>query len=276
MDYLFAPAWAGGWTLCRWMFGVAALWGHVPHLAQLADAYACSDMLFTNGPYRLTEWIVWRPPTATALWAVGLVGIGMFTWGGRLTRPGLLLYLLGAWSLLGEEAINVKAHDRLGLWIAVALCFSPAGERSLTNKFRSPSARWFLIIIFFWLYASTGSLKLVQEPGWRDGTALQYSLLHQFHAGGTLAIWLSTQPALCRVLGWCTVGFELGFPLLVGWRRTNPWILACGVGFHLGILAMMNVGAFSLVALSAYPVLLHPDAGRALWERRRALRGFGD
>ncbi len=269
MKRLFEPVWAGGWTAARLCFAVAVLWGHWPRLARVEDAYACTDMLFTTGPWQLANYVVWTPTSAYALWTVGLLGImGLFL-GGRFFRPGMFLYLLGAWALLGEEAINVKAHDRLSLWVALGLCLSPAHERSLGEKWRSPVARYFLLIVFGWLYWSTGSLKLLEEPAWRDGTAMQYALLHRFHAGGPLALWLSKQALACRLLGWFTVAFEMSFPLLVLWRRSNPWVLACGAAFHLGVLALMNVGAFSAVALSAYPALLHPEVARGLWTRLR-------
>ncbi len=271
MDRAFAPEWAGGWTLARWGFAFAALWGHLPRLSRIDDAYACTDMLFNYGPYRLNEWVTFTPLTATVLWVLGLLGIVAIAVGGRLFRPGMLFYLVGAWALLAEESINIKAHDRLSLWVAVGLLLSPAHERSLTTKWRSPVGRWFLLVVFGWLYWSTGSLKAMEEPGWFNGSALQYHFLHRFHAGGELAVWMSTQNAICRVLGWFTVAFEVGFPLLVLWRRANPWVLLAGMGFHLGILALMNVGAFSFVALSAYPAMLHPEVARGLWQRLRPL-----
>ncbi|MBM4368186.1 MAG: HTTM domain-containing protein [Deltaproteobacteria bacterium] len=270
MRRLFEPNWAGGWTATRLLFACAALWGHWPRFARVEDAYACTDMLFTTGPWQLANYVVWTPTTAYALWFVGLAGIlGLFV-GGRFFRPGMILYLLGAWALLAEEAINVKAHDRLSLWVALGLLLSPAHERGLGEKWRSPVARHFLLIVFGWLYWSTGSLKLLEEPGWRDGSAMQYALLHRFHAGGPLALWLSEQALACRVLGWFTVAFEMSFPVLVMWRRSNPWVLLGGAAFHLGVLALMNVGAFSAVALSAYPALLHPEVARGWWSRLRS------
>lgn len=269
MDRLFAPEWAGGWTLARWCFAFTALAAHLPRLARIEDAYACTDMLFSTGPWRLAEYVVWTPATATGIWVAGVVGIVAFAIGGRLFRPGLALYFVAAWALLAEEALNVKAHDRLALWVTLGFFLSPSHEQNLTTKWRSPVARWYLLVVFGWLYWSTGSLKFMEERGWFDGTALQYHFLHQYHAGWPAAVWMSTQNGLCRVLGWFTMAFEMGFPILVLWRRSNPWVLLAGVAFHLGVLALMSVGAFSFVALSAYPALLHPEAARAVWERVR-------
>ena len=272
LDAAFAPTWAGGWAASRLIFVFAAICAHLPRLFRIDDAYACRDMLFTRPPYSLADWVVWSPASATAVWALGALGIVGVAWGGAWFRLGLLAYLLGTWGLLAEEALNVKAHDRLALWVALALFVSPAGERGLSQKWRSPAGRWLMLIVFGWLYWSTGTLKATQEPGWWDGRALQLNLVHRFHAGGPLALWLSGHRVVCRVLGWATVGFEMGSPFLLVWRRGNPWVLLVGAGFHLGILTMMNVGAFSFVALSAYPVLLHPEVGRKLWERMSGMR----
>lgn len=265
MQRAFAPDWAGAWGAARWAFTLTLFYAHLPRFARIEDAYACTDMLFTTGPWRLADFVVWTPESATGMWWLGIVGLAGMAWGGRLFRTGLLLHLIGAWALLGEEALNVKAHDRLGLWVALAFFLSPANERDLTVKWRSPVARWYLLVVFGWLYWSTGTLKFVKEPGWFDGEALQYHLLHRFHAGGPVAVWMSTQNALCRVLGWFTLAFEIGFPFLVLWRRSNPWVLLAGAAFHLGVMALMSVGAFSFVALSAYPAMLHPEVAREWW-----------
>lgn len=269
LDAAFAPVWAGPWALSRGMFVFAAAWSHLWRVAAIRDAYAVDDMVFTSGPFRLADFVIWTPATATALWAVGVLGIGMIGWGGRALRPGLVLWFVGAWALLAEEAVNIKAHDRLMFWVAVGLMLSPAGERGLVHKARGPVARWYLVLVFSAIYGSTGLMKLLHEPGWLDGTALQYHLVHRFHAGGPLALWVSGQRWLTTPMGWWTLVFELGFPFFVWSRRANPVFLAMGALFHLGILSMMNVGPFSAVSLSMYPVLLHPEVAAGLWTRAR-------
>jgi hypothetical protein len=274
LDRLYEPVWAGAWVWVRWMWVVAALWGHVPRVFRVEDAYAVDDMLFTSGPYRLVEWVVFTPPTAYALWALGMIGIALVAWGGRLMRPGIAMFLVGAGALLLEEALNIKAHDRLMLFVTLGLLFSPAAERDLQTKWRSPFARYWMLIVYSAIYGSTGLMKLLYEPGWFDGTALQYHLVQQFHAGSHVAAFVSGQRWLTFILCWWTVLFELGFPLLVWFRKTNPWVLALGMGFHVGIFSLMDVGAFGFVSAAAYPVLLHPDVAQALdgWIRTRWAR----
>jgi hypothetical protein len=265
LDRLYAPIWAGGWDLVRWGFALSQLGAHLWRIHRMADAYAADDMVFTAGPWQLARYVTWSLPTAWAWWSVALVGLVGLLWGGRLAKPGLVAYLAGAWALMAVEALDVKAHDRLALWMALGLLLAPIGERGLTQKWRSPWARWYLLVVFSAIYGSTGLCKVLEEPGWFDGTVLQYHLVHRWHAGSPLALWVSAHWPITLVMGWVTIGFECAFPLLVWVRRTNPWILLAGVAFHLGLLVLMQVGPFPAVSLAAYPVLLDPELARVLW-----------
>lgn len=270
LERLFAPEWAGGWAAMRVLFVVAAAWGHLPRVLAVPDVYAAEDMVFTAGIYRLAEYVTFTPTTAYGLWTTATLGLAFVLWGGRLAKPGVILWLFGAGALLAEEALNVKAHDRLLFYLAIGLLLSPVGERGLHAKWRSPAARWYLLVVFCALYGSTGMLKLLYEPGWWDGTALPAHLVHRtFGRGHALAAWVSGQTWITAPMGWWTVAFEVGFPFLVWFRRTNYWVLAAGAAFHLGIFVLMDVGAFSLVAVAAYPALLHPEEARRLWGRVR-------
>ncbi|MDP2311588.1 MAG: HTTM domain-containing protein [Pseudomonadota bacterium] len=273
VDRLYAPVWAGGWTGVRLAFGTVSLLFLLSRAPALADAYAAQDMVFANWPFFLADHVRITLRTAWLLWGAGVLGLVGVLAGGRWMRPGLLLWLVADWVLLAAESLNIKAHDRLGLWIALGLLLSPAAERGLGSKWRSPASRWYLMVVYAGIYGSTGWLKLLEEPGWWSGKVLAYHLVHRYFGGGALGAWVSGQPWLVAPMGWATVLFEVTFPLLVWSRRLNPWLLALGASFHLGIAAMMNVGPFSWVALSAYPVLLHPDVARRIYERARGFLG---
>lgn len=277
LDRLFAPTWAGGWTWFRVLWAVGALRSWLPRGAGIEDAYASSDMVFSVGPVHLADHVVLTAPTAWALWTV-VVGASLaVAWGGRLTKPAILVWLVAAWTLLFAEALNVKAHDRLQMWSALALLLGPTSETGLADRRRSPAGRWFLVLVYCALYGSTGWLKLLEEPGWRTGETLAYHLLHVQFAGSPLAVWASDQRWLVAPMGWGTVAFEALFPALVWLRRAHPWLLLVGVAMHLGISALMNVGPFLFVALAPYPLLLHPEVAERLAARLpRALGGTRD
>lgn len=266
----WAPEWAGGWEGVRWLWLLAALLTHAPRVRYVPDSYAAQDMVFTRGFMAVADHVVLDPLAGYGLWVVGMVGLLMVGLGGRWTKPGALVFLLGAYTLASHEALNTKAYDRLLVWETMALLLSPVGERNLTRKWRSPFARWVMLVVFVAIYGSTGWLKLLDEPHWFDGTALAYHLV-DLHFGSTaLGAWLSQHLWLTGVMGVFTIAFEALFPVFVMVRRTNPWLLVAGFLFHMGIMALMHVGTFSFVAVAAYPILLYPPTARQWYEKAHA------
>jgi hypothetical protein len=189
-----------------------------------------------------------------------------------MMQLGLVLWIIATEILHFHEALNVKRYDVLFLWFAIALLFSPAGQADLHRKWRSPFSRYFLTIVFCAIYGSTGILKLIYEPGWWTGAPLDHFLLHPLFGQKPVGLMLSGS-FLTAPMGWWTLAFEVLFPFLIWFRRTNLLLLVLGVGFHLGLLFLMDVGAFSFVAMAAYPALLHPEVGRDLHARFAAWRG---
>jgi hypothetical protein len=269
---LFAPQWAGGWTAMRLAYVAAALITIVPTARFIEDAYGAQDAVFSHPPLRLND--VYHPTLAEAWgwWGGAVLGLLALGWGGRLARPGLLLYLVCLWVYLGAEAMNTKAYHRLLTWEALALLFAPIGERTLTEKWRSPFARYVLLLVFMAMYGSTGWLKALHEPAWIDGSVLQHHLVDLHFGVKPLGAWVSGQRWLTAPMGWITVIFEAFFPLLILFRRLSLPTLLVGASFHVGIALMMEIDAFSWVALAAYPVLLHPEVAEGLYRRAQAWR----
>lgn len=269
LDTLFAPRWAGGWTLSRWLFTAAALDAHLGRVGSVQDALVAPDLVLSSGPARIADHVLLGSSGAWALWAAGLVGLVGLGVGGRFAKPGLVLWFLAHAALLVAMGLNIRAPERLFVLVTIGLLLAPVHERGLTAKARSPVARWFLIVVFASLYGSTGWMKLLEEPAWWTGEALRYDLVDRHHAGGALAAWLSGQPALCRLFGWGTITFEAGFPFLIGLAPLTPYLLAAGLAMHLSIGLLMDVGSLGTLSMAMYPVLLDPDVGRAMYHRAR-------
>lgn len=265
---LYAPQWAGGWAGARIGFACAALLTWLPRASGIGDVYGVDDMVFLRGPFYLADVLVLTEPTAWAAWAATIAGLVLVALGGRGAKPGVLLYLLASTLLLANEALNTKAYDRLLIWLALGLLLAPIAERGLTERRRSPLPRWFMVLVFCALYGSTGWLKIIEAgPHWLSGDVLANHLVHREFGLRPLGVWISGRPWLTMPMSWVTVLFEAGFPLLIWWRRANPWLLLCGLLLHIGIFLLMNVGPFSFVSLAAYPILLHPEVARKLWRR---------
>src|SRR6185503_18733280 len=80
------------------------------------------------------------------------------------------------------------------------------------------------------IYLSSGLYKFAY-PGWRDGTAVHWAMnLNAFHRfPWPLPPLLAPMEAF---LTWGTLLFELGFWLMVLFRRTRMLALVAGVGLH--------------------------------------------
>ncbi len=102
---------------------------------------------------------------------------------------------------------------------------------------------------------------------WINGQAV-YWVLNDL----TLTRWpydcLPMPKWLIMALSWGTLVFEIGFPIFIIFRWTRPIVLLGGLLFHLGILLHVEVGWFSAVTMSWYPLFL---SGPFL---ERLVRGF--
>ena len=107
------------------------------------------------------------------------------------------------------------------------------------------------------VYLSSGLFKFA-SPMWRDGTAAHWAMnLNAFHRfPWPLPTSLAPVEAL---LTWGTLGFELGFWLLVLFRRTRSLALFAGIGLHAGLFATMELGPFSFLMVASYICYLDPE-----------------
>jgi hypothetical protein len=265
-ETLLRPQWAGGWALARLLFGAAALYTHLKRVVHVTDALAAPTIVFSTGPAQVADRVLLPAPAAWALWALGLVGIfGIFR-GRGWAKPGVLLWFGVTVALVASLGLNVRVPERFLVWAVVGLLLGPLDLPSPTRAEVRPVARLYLLVVYGSLYLSTGLMKLLEEPAWRDGSALALDLVDRFHAGGPLAVLVSGSPALCTFASWFTLTFEVGFVFFIGFRRTSAWTLVAGAMMHLGIAALMEVGPLGYLAISLYPVLLAPDAAQAGWQ----------
>jgi len=269
LERLFAPAWAGGWALARVGWALAALYALAPRGRYIEDAYASADMIFRSAPFYTVDHWVLTAPTGYALWFVGVAAALKVLYGGRLTRLAIVAYLVADWLLLLNEGLMIKAYDRLQLWQALALMCGPISARGLVDRWRSPFGRYALLIVYSAIYLSTGVTKALEEARWWTGDVLAHSLSAVAFTRGDWApaLWVARTEWVVDPLSWFTMIFEVGFVFAIGWRALNPWVLLAGFGMHCGIFFLMEVGPFSAIAVSVYPLLLHPEVARRWWAR---------
>lgn len=245
-----------GWVWTRVMWAICALLTWLPRGAHLEETYSTAGIVLTSGRVGLTRWIIFSPPTAWAVFGA-LVAGALLVAVGRWVRVGMALYLTASCLLLFHEGLNMKAYDRLMFWQGLSILLAPAAAARTVEG--NPGARLMMLLTYCGLYGMTGWNKILEEPRWWQGLPLAYDLLDRNFAGGALAAWMSDKMWLVAPMAWVTLIFEASFPVLAWVRRLRPWLLLIAGSFHLGIMVLMNVNTFSLVALSAYPVLLEPE-----------------
>ena len=85
VEALFRPGWAGGWTLARLAFAMAALHCQLDRGWHVRDALANPHVVFNSGPAHIAERVLLAAPAAWSLWGLGLVGLAGLFWGGRFS-----------------------------------------------------------------------------------------------------------------------------------------------------------------------------------------------
>jgi hypothetical protein len=200
--------------------------------------------------------------TAFWLWVAATVLLLL----GWRTRVAAVLTWFGAYCFQNRNWYVLNGGDDLLLIGLFLLMISPCGRALSLDRLRgmrnsgsdAPPAfippwpvRLFQIQLCV-IYLASGIAKLAGESWW-DGTTIHYVLLDPTTARFSAALfplpfWLTA------ALTWGTLAFELLFIPLVCFRRTRPWALWCGVLFHLGIVALVEVGWFSFYSLAMYGV----------------------
>jgi HTTM domain len=118
------------------------------------------------------------------------------------------------------------------------------------------------------MYAAAAMFKLL-DPTWRDGTALHYILNYNTFQRIPGQVPPSFAPLLAA-LGYTTLAWEGLFPLAMLTRTTRRVFVLLGIGLHLGMWALLDLGAFTPTVLAAYVAFIDTEDARALaalWAR---------
>jgi len=264
LDQWLKPECHTGWGFCRFLFGLAMLAIWLPRGVHFEERYTTAGAMLQGTPTQISDVFMLSPGTGWVVYGLLLLGAGMIIQG-RFVRLGTVLCVTALVVLCQEERLNYKGYDRLMFWQGLILLMAPG--RIDGEKTAVPVARYALTILFMGMYGSTGWYKILDEPAWQDGTALASHMVERNYGLMPLGVWAATQKWIMVPMSWATLVFEGGFPLLWLIRWVRPWLLLLGLGFHLGILFMMNVPNFTWASLVAYPLLLNPEQYGRLQDR---------
>lgn len=265
------------WTTFRRVWALTLLAEWTWHRSDLLATRSSAGVAFPPSVQWLAALGTPTPNAVMALWWTVMVGAVLAVVSrGWLQRFAVAAAGTSALVLGLEEALNLKAYDRLIAWQSLALVFAPSmiqGEDDERPSSAAGFARWALVIVYAGLYGSTGWMKLLFEPAWATGKTLEYFLVDTSFGLRPLGVPASAHRWLLAPAGWLTVAFEANFPFLILWRRARGPLLVAGIALHVGIFALMTVGPFSVAALAGYPVLLGESRWNALvaWVRARRL-----
>ncbi len=258
-------------------------------------------------PGAARAWADWgrQPSAAYLLFGLFLASVVFMTLG-LLTRPATLVALVLACTFHNRLAWLMNGGDALARNALYLLLLSPAGacwslDRRVWGWLRGRAdagpvliAPWSVRLMqvhVCLMYLFTGMVKLgdsldpslIGSEGWGaffahwarndwlDGQAL-YWVLNDVSITRWSYAQLPVPMLACRLLSWGTIAFELGFSFGVLVRPLRWVVLVAGVLFHLGILATMEIGWFSQIAICWYLVFVPGQAVSAFLARltRRA------
>ncbi len=216
------PEWARAWTE----------WGATPEAAyQLFGLLLASVACMTVG-------LGTRVSTIAAL-VLASTFHNRLPW---LMNGGDYLFRNGLYFLILSPAGATWSLDRL-VWNR--LCGRPTGGPVLIAPWSVRLMQIQVCIMYFF----TGVVKL--GPDYFNGEAIYWVLNDVAITRWPYAL-VPVPLLVCRLLSWATLGFELGFSFLVWIRPVRKYLLIVGLLFHLGILAVIEIGWFSQAALCWY------------------------
>lgn len=285
-----------------WDFSQAGLYGLVDALYAPAEAGGLSDAFMRDNQPLFYELFPATVESGRLLWGTMVAASAALTLG-VFTRTSALTLLI-AWSQYAQVAsYSDRGIDTLCRLILVVLVFAPSGAWASFDAWRrtgsvwgdgSPELSWarkLIIAQLVLMYFSAGVLKtgFTWWP-WGGSTAL-YFALQDPAVGAYDFTWLHDQPVavfFTQMGSVSTLLYQWTYPLvflLMWWRRhpekggrlaafTNRYrleFLWVGIGavFHLILAAVMELGIFPWAMLALYPVWLHPDEWKRLWEGAR-------
>jgi uncharacterized membrane protein YphA (DoxX/SURF4 family) len=141
----------------------------------------------------------------------------------------------------------------LFLFLSIFIELPQASNFSNLNKLISKStlivARIHLALIYF----LSGYDKLLSEA-WRSGAAF-FSITHLTYFQNPNFI-LELSKLQCLLLAWVVIFFEIGFSILIWFRKLRPTLLILGCIFHASIIIFLGLLDFGLIMIICYCLFL--------------------
>jgi hypothetical protein len=229
--------------------------------------------------YDSGAWAVQIGPPYLIL-AVLLAAAVALTLGWRTRIVSVLIWLLLV-AIQRRDPWILNSGDLLLRELAFFVMLMPAGETwSLDARRRlrgggveRPRAPWGLRLVQMQvsaIYLFSVWAK-VRGTTWNDGTAVGIALQLQDLQRFAVPASVSTSLLVSAILTYSSLAVEASLAFGLWLPRLRYWVMAAGVGLHLGIEASLLIGWFSLAIVSSYLVFVPPEHLRraVTWIRSR-------
>lgn len=138
------------------------------------------------------------------------------------------------------QSYGVDAFSQMALFILV-LCPGRPGQVSGEARF----ALRVLQITLMLAYLSSG-LSKARGTDWYTGDAVYRSLTMPLYQAFDTRFMVES-PWLPKLMCWGTLAIEIGYPVLLGWRRTRLLGVVAVAGLHIGIGIGMKLQSFAII-----------------------------
>lgn len=270
--FWFAPETARNLAAARIVFAAQALWillsRDIPALSALPAEFWAE--VPDSARWRFLIW-EGRPGLEAGLQALALAAlVGALL--GVAARACCLLAALLLYHLAPLETLFFTPSPwAKGLTLPVlgllALSLSPCGDalrfggRSAAGGAEGPEYGWPLRLARLFVcqpYLFSGIAKLSAAGwGWASAANMRAWLLlsnqdDQLAVFRSPGLWLADRPALCLAMGVAALAMDLGFILVLFWKRSRRVLLPAAVLFHAAIVVTQNYAFLSAPLLLVF------------------------
>jgi hypothetical protein len=179
-----------------------------------------------------------------------LIGFYIYFFSGLLfwikSKVLLPIHLVSYWLVQAPNMNILNWHDQhVGYLtiLTITLCYFSF------NKGNLPVRK--LIILYLAMFFYGAGLGKIHNGGWQwlDGETTRYRFLQYYLLfDATPGLWIANNFWLCKILTWCTVFFEISFPICLFWEKSQKFYVWGSLIFLTLIYITMKINFFWFLA----------------------------
>ena len=261
--WAFDPIDTAPMAALRILVGLLTL-GWVLALLPDARAFLGDDGLQRSLPHVDSgAWVVPLGPPYAVLTVLLAAAVALVV--GWRTRAASVVVAVLLLAVQRRDPWVFNSGDLLLRELAFLVMLMPAGEtwsldarRRGVERLRAPWGLRLAQLQVSGLYLFSVWAK-VRGHAWNDGTAVGTALQLEDLQRFVVPAALSSSLLVSSLLTYSALAVEASLAVGLWLPRLRYWVMAAGVGLHLGIEASLLIGWFSLAVISSYVVFVPPE-----------------